>query len=163
MEKENNIQFENIGQTVENKEIKNPKSKLKKFIIWAITSLVVILGIVVYFKYYFVYSDGTRVGMIYKFSKKGTIFKTYEGEILLPGTTRGNNQGFNSNRFFFSVTDEAVAKQLSDNQGNEVEVHYVNYNNSLPWRGDNYSESEGQYVVDKLVTVKNKKPNGYGL
>jgi hypothetical protein len=104
-------------------------------------------------------------GILYKFSKKGTVFKTYEGEMLLPGlsTKKAKQYQVNTNNFFFSVDNPELARQLTEMQGMELELHYNNYNNPLPWRGDVYVDGDGQYVVDKLVKIKNKTPGGYGL
>lgn len=124
--------------------------------------VLLLLTVFVYFRYSFVYSEGTRVGIIYKFSKKGTIFKTYEGEMMLPGI-RNKSQSLSTNTFNFSVTDEELAKKLMESQGMEVELHYSYYNRPLPWRGDSYEDEKGQYIVDKLVRIKDKNPNGYGL
>ncbi len=142
-----------------------PKKKSKKKIVLIISFLLLlIISGYVYYQYYFVYSEGTRVGILYKFSKKGTFFKTYEGEMVLPGIkSTGSAAGLSTNRFQFSVSDSELAKKLMESQGMELELHYSNYNNSLPWRGDNYSEEEGQYVVDKLIKIKDENPNGYGL
>lgn len=141
------------------------KSGLKKYLILFSFSLVLVLTGWLYFRYWFVYSEGTRVGILYKFSRKGTIFKTYEGEMLLPGV--GNKKaivgGTTTNNFLFSVDDEQLAKKLMTLQGMELELHYQNYNNALPWRGDDYDKEDGQYVVDKMIQIKNKSPNGYGL
>lgn len=140
------------------------KSPWRKRLILISLTLVVILGIVGYFKYYYVYSEGTRVGILYKFSKKGAVFKTYEGEMMLPGIRSKSGQGsINSNIFKFSVADEELAKILMNSQGMELELHYNNYNNALPWRGDSYDKEDGQFIVDALVKVKNENPNGYGL
>ena len=65
--------------------------------------------------------------------------------------------------FHFSVTDESLAKELMGSQGMEIELHYSQYNAGLPWRGDTYDNQDGQYVVDKLIRIKNEHPNGYGL
>lgn len=159
---------EEIQKTEEVKpEIKKPvineKSPWRKRLILIALGVVLILGVIGYFKYYFVYSEGTRVGILYKFSKKGTFFKTYEGEMVLPGIRTKGTDGMNSNMFHFSVTDEELANILMNSQGMELELHYSNYNNSLPWRGDTYNEDEGQYVVDALVKIKDENPNGYGL
>ncbi len=139
-----------------------PKSKTKKFIRWTILILLLILSLVVYFRYFFVYSEGTRVGILYKFSKKGTVFKTYEGEIMLPGYSRAGATA-STKTFFFSVTNENVANQLMKNQGGELEVHYVYYNRPLMWRGDSYEGDKGQYIIDKIVKIKDKNPQGYGM
>lgn len=140
------------------------KSIKRKIIFWSILSTTLILFSVIYFKYYYVYSEGSRVGILYKFSKKGTAFKTYEGEMILPGLKyKHKEEGISSNIFNFSVTDEELAKELMSSQGMEIEVHYLNYNASLPWRGDTYIVKDGQYIVDRLIRIKNKNPNGYGL
>lgn len=138
--------------------------KLKKRLVIGAAIALLLLTIFVYFRYSFVYSEGTRVGIIYKFSKKGTVFKTYEGEMVLPGIRNKNkNASLSSNTFNFSVTDEGLASKLMKSQGMEVEVHYSYYNRPLPWRGDSYEGEKGQYIVDKLVRIKDKNPNGYGL
>lgn len=139
-------------------------STFKKRMIIGISALVLILSLIVYFRYYFVYSEGTRVGILYKFSRKGTIFKTYEGEVMLPGIrNKYKDSSMSSNMFYFSVTDEALAKKLMNSQGMEIELQYVYYNRPLPWRGDSYEGEEGQYIVEKLVRIKDENPNGYGL
>lgn len=160
MEGRNTVQKEN---TIESKVVTKKSPWRKRLILFTI-GLLLVLSIVGYFKYYYVYSEGTRVGILYKFSKKGAVYKTYEGEMMLPGIRSKNGQGaINSNIFRFSVADEELAKTLMNSQGMELELHYVNYNNSLPWRGDSYDKDDGQFIVDGLVKIKNENPNGYGL
>jgi hypothetical protein len=65
------------------------------------------------------YSEGTRSGELIKFSRKGVIFKTWEGEI---------SQGISGAQIFhFSVLDKdkAVIKALQENEGNYVKLTYV--------------------------------------
>lgn len=124
---------------------------------------IAISGGLIYYNYFFVYSDGIRVGVLIKFSNKGTIFKTYEGEIIQPGITSASSLQMKSNTFKFSVTNQELANKLMNLQGQEVEIHYKQFHNSLPWRGDDYTEQDGQYIADELVKVKNEKPNAYGL
>lgn len=141
---------------------RNPKRR-KRIIIGATVVLLFLTGFF-YFRYAFVYSEGTRVGIIYKFSKKGTVFKTYEGEMMLPGIrSKSTDRSLSTNSFNFSVTDEELAKKLMSSQGMEVELHYTYYNRPLPWRGDSYEGEKGQYIVDKLIRIKDENPNGYGL
>ncbi len=105
-----------------------------------------------YWNYYNPFSDGTRVGMLQKFSRKGNVFKTYEGELLQEGFS-GRNGSLSAQYFYFSVEDEAVASQLEKSQGQAVKVHYTQYRRSLPWRGENNSarnQETGQYLVDKV-------------
>ncbi|MCH2230705.1 MAG: hypothetical protein MK105_10195 [Crocinitomicaceae bacterium] len=156
---------EEINRNTErvNKPVVKKKFIWRKRLVLVSLGVVLLLGVIGYFKYYFVYSEGTRVGILYKFSKKGTFFKTYEGEMVLPGVRSKGTGGVNSNMFKFSVSDEELANVLMNSQGMELELHYSNYNNALPWRGDNYNEDEGQYIVDALIKVKDENPNGYGL
>lgn len=105
-----------------------------------------------YWNYYNVFGDGSRVGMLQKFSRKGNVFKTYEGELLQEGF--GNRNGtLTAQYFLFSVEDEAVAAQLEKYQGQPVKVHYIQYRRSLPWRGENTNArnmGDGQYIVDRV-------------
>ena len=76
------------------------------------------------------YSDGSRVGTITKFSKKGIAFKTWEGELVMGGmrshTDTDGNSSVVANVFVFSVTDESVVpkvQQLLDN-GHRAKLVY---------------------------------------
>jgi len=65
------------------------------------------------------YSSGERAGWVQKFSKKGWICKTWEGELAMvsmPGTTQ--------EKFPFTVWDEAVAKRINQAMGRRVSLHY---------------------------------------
>lgn len=65
------------------------------------------------------YSSGERAGYIQKFSKKGWLCKTWEGEIamvVVPGTR--------SDKFDFTVSDEAVAEQINRTMGKRVALVY---------------------------------------
>jgi hypothetical protein len=65
------------------------------------------------------YSSGERAGWVQKFSKKGWICKTWEGEIALvtmPGTAQ--------EKFPFTVWDEGVAAQINAAMGKRVSLHY---------------------------------------
>ncbi len=65
------------------------------------------------------YSSGERAGWVQKFSRKGWICKTWEGEIALvtmPGTAQ--------EKFPFTVWDEGVAQQINTAMGKRVSLHY---------------------------------------
>ena len=65
------------------------------------------------------YSRGERAGYVQKLSKKGLICKTWEGEMALvsmPGTV--------SEKFAFSVRDDAVAAQINQTVGSRVTLVY---------------------------------------
>ncbi|WP_299887462.1 6-phosphogluconate dehydrogenase [uncultured Lacinutrix sp.] len=96
-------------------------------------SLIVILLIVAaYFSFiYFIsYSEGVRAGELVKFSNKGVIFKTWEGEI---------SQGVSESQIFiFSVEDKEtkVIEDLNKYQGRLVKLTYFERYKSLFWLGD---------------------------
>jgi hypothetical protein len=85
----------------------------------------VILGVLVLGAGYFWvvlswnYSAGERAGWVQKFSKKGWLCKTWEGEmamVSMPGTT--------TEKFFFTVWDDAVAERINKALGKRVSLHY---------------------------------------
>lgn len=118
----------------------------KRKIIWLIASIiVVILAVFIYWRYYFILAEGTQAGILNIFQKKGIVFKTYEGKIILSGF-KTNVQ---SNEFSFSVTDEKVARQLLEASGREVNLHYKQYFGTLPWRGMK------PFIVDSVYEIRN--------
>ncbi len=65
------------------------------------------------------YSTGERAGWVQKFSKKGWLCKTWEGELALE-----NLPGATQEKFLFSVRDEAVAESVNKFMGKRVSLHY---------------------------------------
>jgi hypothetical protein len=132
---------------------------MRKTIFIIILILLVVSTSYVYWFYYRSYSDGFREGYFQKFSRKGNLFKTYEGELVLEGFgSRGLPKGtnFSANYFCFSVVDEKIADSLENCIGKTIKVHYTQYLRSLPWRGDNNdvkNQEKGQYIVDRIALV----------
>lgn len=67
----------------------------------------------------YVYSTGERAGYVQKFSRRGWVFKTWEGEMAMV-----NLPGAMPEKFFFSVRDEAVAKRIEQTLGHRVVIRY---------------------------------------
>lgn len=67
----------------------------------------------------FDYSEGDRAGYVQKFSRKGWLCKTWEGELAMV-----NLPGAMPEIFRFSVRDEAVAKSMNESLGKRVRLHY---------------------------------------
>ena len=65
------------------------------------------------------YSDGERVGVLQKISRKGYLCKTYEGEIALYVVA-----GVAPQIWEFTVPDPKVAEQLNGLLGSRVRLHY---------------------------------------
>jgi hypothetical protein len=120
---------------------------MKKFLIWGILLLIIVLGIMIYWKYSFTYSEGYRAGLLQKFSHRGNLFKTYEGEMILSSIQSTRNVPLAAEKFFFSVSDERISTKLEGLEGNMVVVHYQQKNGTLPWRG------ETPYLVDSVRVV----------
>jgi len=65
------------------------------------------------------YSEGDRAGVLLKFSKKGWVCKTYEGQLALYVVG-----GVAPQLWDFSTRDEALAAKLSGAVGQEIQLHY---------------------------------------
>jgi hypothetical protein len=135
---------------------------MKKFVFLFIALLLLFGAGYVYWFFYNSFSDGTREGILFKFSRKGNIFKTYEGEMVQPGLRSAQGGTINTNNFFFSVIDVKLADSLNKIIGKNVSVHYIQYRKSLPWRGENYNgrnqnQENGQYIIDRIEKVSEVK------
>lgn len=110
---------------------------------------VLVLGFVVYYFYAsFIYSKGVRAGLLYKFSEKGYVFKTYEGELNLGGVNTAPNAGLMNNIWTFSVKDQAVADELMGMEGKYVQLKYNEVNKPFFWQG------ESPYFVTDVSEVE---------
>lgn len=79
--------------------------------------IMVVVGGLTYFslnyaKIDYVYSEGERTGVITKFTNKGLLFKTWEGQMNLGGVVSNGDGGVTANVWNFSVTDPEVVRQL---------------------------------------------------
>ena len=126
-----------------------PPQKRKKFR-WKLWLFMIFFVPVLFFAAYtwFVlnwsYSSGERAGYVQKFSKKGFIAKTWEGELALisfPGTL--------PEIFRFTVPSDEVAARINASMGKRVKLHYEQHI-GLPSRI--FGESE--YFVNKIEIVE---------
>jgi hypothetical protein len=116
----------------------------KKVLKWALI-LILIFGVIfIYWKYFYTYSEGYRAGLLQKFSNKGIIFKTYEGEIILSSVSSNRDVAIASEKFLFTVTNKTLVRQFDTLQGQPVIVHYRQKNAPAFWRGDS------PYLVDSI-------------
>ncbi|MFO1427347.1 MAG: hypothetical protein U1F11_10330 [Steroidobacteraceae bacterium] len=68
------------------------------------------------------YSEGERGGTLQKFSRKGWICKTWEGELALYIVS-----GVAPQIWYFTVRDAATARQLESLVGERVQLHYTEH------------------------------------
>ena len=101
------------------------------------------------FYYFGTYSEGVRSGVVVKISRKGFLFKTYEGQLNLMTFGAVRSQNFISESFEFSVTSgqTELIKQLEQASlsGERVSLHYKERFGVFPWRGDT------KYFVTELT------------
>jgi hypothetical protein len=67
----------------------------------------------------YTYSSGNRAGILQKFSRRGWVCKTWEGELLLsalPGTV--------PEKFQFTVRSDSVAEEINKLNGHRVVLFY---------------------------------------
>lgn len=74
------------------------------------------------------YSNGSRSGVVQKISKKGLFWETWEGELNL-GYMEQTEGGLAPAIFYFSVSDDDVAKQVQDaeQRGGRTTLEYKQY------------------------------------
>jgi hypothetical protein len=106
--------------------------KLKKTLVkWTVVSLLVAVlgtGLWVWGSLAYVYSKGERAGFVQKFSKRGWVIKTWEGELAMV-----NLPGAMPEIFPFTVRDETVAKEMEKAIGARVAITYEEHR-ALPGR-----------------------------
>jgi hypothetical protein len=102
------------------------------------------------------YSDGERAGTVSTFSRRGYVFKTYEG-VLNVGGFSGETGSLTPQYFSFSVKDDSVAAKLNEaiRTGKRVTLHYEEKLVRLPWNG------ETKYFVTEVELIDT--PYGYGF
>jgi hypothetical protein len=78
------------------------------------------------------YSKGERAGYVQKFSQKGWLIKTWEGELALVAVP-----GSMPEKFFFTVRNDELAKRINTAVGKRIAISYEQHK-GLPanWFGD---------------------------
>ncbi len=129
-------------------EIPKKKSGFKKFMRWFTLIIILVLAIMIWWRYFYVFGEGVKSGELNYVVKKGNVFKTYEGKLIQSGFRSKTPGSIQSYEFEFSVADDSIANVLMLNSGKYFDLHYKEYKHTVPWRG--YSA----YVVDKIIGMK---------
>src|SRR5580692_7688591 len=125
---------------------------MKKGLAIFLAVVVLVFFLIVWYRYYKPYADdGVKAGTLNYVVHKGYIFKTYEGELIQTGLQSKAPNSMQSNEFTFSIVDPVLAKKLELASGREVQLHYLEYLGTLPWRG--YSK----FIVDSIVSIQPAK------
>ena len=115
---------EKVPDTNENPVLAEGKGRGAKRWLAIIAALVLVLPITAMFLWSVIalnwsYSEGDRAGYVQKFSKKGWICKTWEGDLSMI-----NIPGAAPEQWHFTVRDDSVAKIISGYMGKQVSLHY---------------------------------------
>jgi hypothetical protein len=108
-----------MAQNTADFETRRPRRWLWRLAIFLPLILVLVGSLWTWFSLNWSYSEGERAGVLQKFSRKGWICKTYEGELALYVVG-----GVSPQIWYFSTRDEELAKELYKNVGRQLRVHY---------------------------------------
>ncbi|PWJ59848.1 hypothetical protein CLV98_10122 [Dyadobacter jejuensis] len=127
---------------------------MKKWI-YLFIFLALVFGVMYYISFGY-YSEGKRGGFVNKLSKKGYVFKTYEGELRIGGMFEGDGT-MNAAEWQFSVSPnntEAIANlEEAIKNGTRVSLTYEEKFFRLPWNG------ETKYFVTQVDLLVNTRGN----
>jgi hypothetical protein len=118
------------------------RKRFKRYARLFLLSVVIIIGLLIYWFFFNKYGTGERTGVLIKITHKGNIFKTDEGEMWL-----SCRQMTNPEKFYFSVTNDSVVAALKALQDECVQLTYQQYRAPLPWRGDS------KYIVTGVIPI----------
>ncbi len=99
-----------------------PRRSFRSWFWGSMLGAVLLIALYTMFMLWWSYSDGERAGVLQKFSKRGWICKTYEGEVAQYVVGGVAPQIWN-----FSVRDPAVAAALPKAVGQQVRIHYTEH------------------------------------
>jgi hypothetical protein len=99
-----------------------PRRSFKAYLWGSLVGAVLLIALYTSFMLWWSYSEGERAGVLQKFSKRGWVCKTYEGEVAQYVVG-----GVAPQIWHFSVRDEAVAAQLHKAVGQQVRIHYTEH------------------------------------
>ena len=106
--------------TVPSREQKRPRRRWAVKILSVVVAVpILVMGAWLAITMNWVYSKGERAGFIQKFSEKGWVCKTWEGEIAMV-----NMPGAAQERFSFTVRDDSLAREITRLMGSRVTLDY---------------------------------------
>ena len=125
-------------------QVKQKAGRIARRTLWIVLAGLFVAGVGYYVYRTFTISEGSRSGTLFKVSKKGVMFKTYEGQLHLAGSAMLTNQS----TWDFSAKDANVYAELQKFEGKNVKCHYKQVIDAFPWQGDT------DYIVYKVEPVQ---------
>lgn len=133
-------------QQVVKEGAENIGRRLRRFFLMVLGGLL-LLGVIFIWVAGWTFSEGTRAGELIKISKKGVVFKTYEGQLNLGGF-QSDNAGIVGNIWEFSTTNNDVYTRLQELEGKKIKLHYKQRYKPMPWQG------KTDYFVHKVEIIE---------
>jgi hypothetical protein len=130
--------------SIQLEEAKQKAKKIAKKTLWIALILLLVSGSGYYIYRTYTISDGSRTGTLFKVSRKGVVFKTFEGQLHLGGSAIMTQQSV----WDFSARNGDVYQQLQTLEGKTVKCHYKQLVDPFPWQGDT------EYIVYKVEAVQ---------
>ncbi|MBK6351697.1 MAG: hypothetical protein V9E93_04355 [Steroidobacteraceae bacterium] len=127
---------------------KPPRRSFKSFFWGSLIGALILIGLYTLFMLWWSYSEGERAGVLQKFSRRGWICKTYEGELAQYIVGGVAPQIWN-----FSVRDPVVAEQLHKAVGQQVRIRYQEHR-GLPTT----CFGETSYFADRFEIISTPEP-----
>lgn len=131
-----------MSQQMEQAKVK--AKKIARKTMWVVLVIGLLAGVGYYFVRTYTVSDGNRSGILFKISRKGIVFKTFEGQLHLGGSLQMTEQSV----WDFSAKNTEVYQKLQQFEGKNVTLHYRELVNPFPWQGDT------KYIVDDVHPVQ---------
>ena len=132
-------------------------NSVKMTLVLIIAAMVLFLGWWMWQHYFHPYRVSQEKGWIMKVSNEGTLFKTFEGEMISEGYVEDTLVAMHSD-FKFSIPTDSLARDAMrwSQDGGRVVLTYNEYKGTVLWRGDS------KHVVTKIEPDTNLvKPNPY--
>lgn len=125
-------------------QVKLKAGKIARRTLWIMLAVGMLTAIGYFLYRTYTISEGTRTGMLFKISKRGAVFKTYEGQLHMGGSTMMTTQS----TWDFSVKNAAVYETMQQFEGKNVKLHYEEKVDAFPWQGDT------DYIVYKVEALQ---------
>ena len=119
-------------------------ARVGRMLLWLAGIGIVLLCLWTWFALSWSYSEGERAGTLQKFSRKGWICKTHEGELALYVVG-----GVAPEIWYFSVRDDSLVEALRTSVGQRVMLHYTEHR-GLPTS----CFAETRYFVDRIDPIR---------
>ncbi len=125
-------------------KVKEGAKRMLRRTLWIALAATLVFAIGYYFYRTYTISEGSRSGTLFKISKKGVIFKTYEGQLHLAGSVMLTSQS----TWDFSAENAAVYKELQKYEGKNVKCYYKEKVDAFVWQGDT------DYLVYRVEEIR---------